>query len=844
MKLSKFLIITVLVLALTAVTVLALALTAQPAAANPGVDCYGVIGGTVWCDADGDGELDAGEAGIEGVKVTLENSWGYTATTHTDANGKYEFAALEVAPGVFEGLCADDYTVTVDPATLPAGLVPTYDYDGIGTLHTAEVTLPNYNSVIDSVDFGYTGCCAGVLVGIEVNKSGPTFGYVGDAPTYEYEVSNVGNAPLTDVSVSDDKCGAASYVSGDDGNNKLDPDEAWTFNCTYTPGFTFPGPLVNTATASGDHECGAVEDTDDYTLYPFILRKKLFLYWDSPANTVPYTVPDDTPFEVQLKKDGTLLDTFSISQSTPKNLWLSEGSYQFCEVNLPLGYLAGYECINHTTGLYPDWTHINAITFDLAIDKWGPDRACEGETITYFYEVTNAGPASVKPVVSDDICGTPTFTGGDTDGDGLIDPDETWTYECQYTVGTAGTTIVNVATVDDAANPHPESGKWLLGGDRDLTNNTDDWSVTPEVCVGVEFGSIGDFVWHDLFHSQYHQVDGIQDNGEPGINGVVVELRDSYGNVVTTTTTTDSPTTGLPGWYEFADLDAGTYTVKVADSNFEPGAVLDGWYASPPDRGDDALDSDGNATTHQATVTLATGEHNPTIDFGFFHTCIDLQKTGPVSVTIGANVTYHFVVINCGDLVHHGGAHVYDPLISLYGYHEIWNGVVWPGEVYEFDRTYTPSRDDCGELVNTATAVGHPKHPDGYYVDNVTDQASWTVIVECEPGGGQGCTPGYWKQKQHFDSWVTYKPGDWYNRVFEVRYYKTLLKALATGGGGEKALGRHAVAALLNAANPDINYLYTVDEVISMVQQAYATRNFEGVKNLFEAQNEAVCPLD
>ncbi|MGA9350609.1 MAG: SdrD B-like domain-containing protein, partial [Anaerolineae bacterium] len=279
--------------------------------------------------------------------------------------------------------------------------------------------------------------------------------------------------------------------------------------------------------------------------------------------------------------------------------------------------------------------------------------------------------------------------------------------------------------------------------------------------------SLGDYVWHDLFHSEDHQVDGIQDNGEPGINGVVVELRDSYGNVVTTTTTTDSPITGLPGWYEFANLDAGTYIVKVADSNFAPGGVLEGWYASPPDRGNDTLDSDGNATTHQATVTLAMGEHNPTIDFGFFQTCIDLQKTGPVSVTIGANITYHFVVINCGDLVLHGGAHVYDLLINPYGNHEIWSGVVWPGEVYEFDKTYTtgtggngykfdrtyisvtdsddagnswtvqvkcpPPQDECGDLINIATAVGHPLHPDGYYVADVTDEASWTVHVECPP---------------------------------------------------------------------------------------------------------------
>jgi hypothetical protein len=151
MKLNRLLIVMGLVLALTALTLMAV---------SAGVACEGSIGGTVWCDADCDGDLDADEAGIEGVKVTLEHPWGYTTETHTDANGKYEFAALEVAPGVFEGLCADDYTVTVDPSTVAGHLHATFDYDGIETPHTAEVTLPYYDSVVDNVDFGYGCVCA------------------------------------------------------------------------------------------------------------------------------------------------------------------------------------------------------------------------------------------------------------------------------------------------------------------------------------------------------------------------------------------------------------------------------------------------------------------------------------------------------------------------------------------------------------------------------------------------------------------------------------------------------------------------------------------------------------
>jgi len=48
-----------------------------------------------------------------------------------------------------------------------------------------------------------------------------------------------------------------------------------------------------------------------------------------------------------------------------------------------------------------------------------------------------------------------------------------------------------------------------------------------------------------------------------------------------------------------------------------------------------------------------------------------------------------------------------------------------------FDRAYTPGEDDCGELVNTATVVGQPMHPDGYFLPDVTDEDSWTIEVIC-----------------------------------------------------------------------------------------------------------------
>ncbi len=680
------------------------------------------------------------------------------------------------------------------------------------------------------------------------------------------------------------------------------------------------------------------------------------------------------------------------------------------------------------------------------------------------------------------------------------------------------------------------------------------------VDVEAQPASLGDFVWHDLYHGPGHLVDGIQDAGEPGFEGVVVNLLDADGNFLADTAT------DATGYYEFTDLAADTYIVEIDASNFDAAAPLEGYYATLGDAAGnslDAADSDGDITTHRShPVVLEAGEHDPTIDFGFFTTGIDLVKEAPEEVVAGEEIVYTFTVENTGDVVLHGGAHVYDPLLNPTGSHEIWGGVLQPGEVHTFTRSYqttagvtdidfdadafgtplaagtvvdtewaahgvtvtthdpadhpamifdsanptggdwdlgtanedfggpgrgrggeagrpgandTPldniliiSEDadssdpdddarggtliftfdsavdveavgvldiDCGEtggwiraydaaggiisatpiaslgnnsaqtvavgaenvsllkvhldssgavtdlllgggecsttVVNEAWAIGCPIGPYGG-LPNVRDDASTETDVVCETPaepaalgdlvwldadedgvqdageagvegvevtlfdagddgeagtaddvelatqttdgdgeyffdglaagtyfvqfaqpegydftaadqgddaldsdadaatgrtaavtlaagetnrtvdagvvaeqGGQGCTPGYWKQSHHLDDWTDYSPNDRFEDVFGVdaRCNWTLLEALKAGGGGEAALARHAVAALLNAAHPEIDYAYDADEVIAMVQHAYATGEFQSAKNALEQQNESGCEL-
>jgi hypothetical protein len=142
-----------------------------------------------------------------------------------------------------------------------------------------------------------------------------------------------------------------------------------------------------------------------------------------------------------------------------------------------------------------------------------------------------------------------------------------------------------------------------------------------------------------------------------------------------------------------------------------------------------------------------------------------------------------------------------------------------------------------GDQLTATTTVS-----DRFHFDQVR------VISHCPPPpppGDEGCTPGFWKQSQHFDSWTGFATTDKFEAVFGVNVPgdPTLLQALNAGGGGINALERHAVAALLNASSPDVDYPLTVSEVIANVQAAIANGTIEQTKNEFESFNELGCPL-
>ena len=112
-------------------------------------------------------------------------------------------------------------------------------------------------------------------------------------------------------------------------------------------------------------------------------------------------------------------------------------------------------------------------------------------------------------------------------------------------------------------------------------------------CEDLGSGVLGDRVWYDV------DGDGNESPEEPGLGDVTVQLYDGHGFRLPFTTT------GAAGAYTFDQLTAGTYVVEV-----HPGSL-------PANIMTPTFDADSVATMDWVAVTLADGETNLGIDFGY-----------------------------------------------------------------------------------------------------------------------------------------------------------------------------------------------------------------------------------
>jgi hypothetical protein len=351
-------------------------------------------------------------------------------------------------------------------------------------------------------------------------------------------------------------------------------------------------------------------------------------------------------------------------------------------------------------------------------------------------------------------------------------------------------------------------------------------------------GDVGDFVWCDVNDN------GAQDDGPTsGVNGVdvVIEcIRDVDGSLWTMTfTTTNSPVTALSGWYNFNAVPAGSCLAYVDPASIPAGKVLSDKACGGP------LEFYIGAGT--------SGNNNKNVDFclvedapppgaiGDFVWC-DLNNDG-VQDPGEPGVAGVVVDLSCAD----GSSN--STVTDSNGFYLFEN--ITPGVLctVSLDLSSLPSDKTPGDNCPTSSSVT--------VGPGETDLDQDFCLVEIPPDG-EGCTPGYWKT--HPNAWAPtgYMQVQSVQSVFSnASLYggiggATLREALAFSGGSGTAgaariLLRAAVASLLNASHPDVNFPWSAGDVIMDVNAALGSLDratMLALASTLDQDNNLGCPLN
>jgi len=296
----------------------------------------------------------------------------------------------------------------------------------------------------------------------------------GAAVTSAYLVTNPGNTPLSNVTVTDDKCGPVQPVpatganAGDaDGDGMLDVGEQWQFTCTRamtsSAGESEATTVTNTATVNGTDPAGTqVSDTADADVSLYVPGISLVkLVNGAKTTTVPVTDPltsvtysytatntGNTPLTgVQLSDDQQACANPTLTSDPNGNGVLDLGeSWTYSCTTAPAESVVNIATVEATP--------VNPVTGDPFADPNPPVTATDhaavtlidprlsltksvdrtvvfpGTEVTYTYVAENTGDAPLaKPDgqqdwITDSHCSPVAYDSSDTNGDGVIDPSE------------------------------------------------------------------------------------------------------------------------------------------------------------------------------------------------------------------------------------------------------------------------------------------------------------------------------------------------------------------------------------------------------------------------------------
>jgi len=282
---------------------------------------------------------------------------------------------------------------------------------------------------------------------------------VGDTVDWTYVVTNTGSAPLTDIIAVDYRAGGG-VTTLDCEQDALDPGE--DMECAIPPGVATPGQFVNYSGVVGTDPFGRrVADTDPshhFGAEPGIHLKKYTNGLDADEPPGPYIAVDD-PVEwtyVVTNTGNNTLQSIVVTDdpaqaiTCPGDTLAPAGEMTCTATGVAargqyenMATVVGEDSVGQTvTDTDPShyFGFLAAIDIEKATNGEDADQPTGpllpvGSEVTWTYVVTNPGDVPILNVdVTDDQGALPVFQGGDANGDDLLDPGETWTYEATGTV--------------------------------------------------------------------------------------------------------------------------------------------------------------------------------------------------------------------------------------------------------------------------------------------------------------------------------------------------------------------------------------------------------------------------
>ncbi|MCB1225566.1 MAG: putative Ig domain-containing protein, partial [Verrucomicrobiales bacterium] len=630
------------------------------------------LGNLVWSDNDQDGLVTAGELGIAGVAVKLQQAGLDIASTTTDANGNYLFTGL--APG--------DYTVFLpgsnwapgaplfgtapspgmDPASDPDDNVDNDD-DGFRqglSIFSHPITLANGTEPTDDGD----GNNGNLTVDFGVVEGTPGCG--------QFYAAHFGG-PLLELTA----LGAKKLLEDKSA-------ESGVFQVRRTPDGRLASISVTRGAVSAEYVLRVLNPANLQagTLdYPFTLPKTDYML---SSRFAPYAGKADLFYHMNLSEPGRVY----ISQVDPSSPGpLTDDGYVFLPDYNPNGqdFFVKDSIIYYPTNLSDQdgdsntWryqaydmdksTILQTTAEDIELgtmysadgmlvirgvgDRGKPTDSGTNHYIFFdFNDITKvnrdiwmkADSLSFDyPLPTND----PVVTGEDRSGFGPLYPNGDG-FVVSYTSDQETKSYSAIYYSDDLAN-------FYLVQNYAVLNRT--WTTLPEAYGTFEFLpacgepdeppspnidpelggnlALGNLVWKDTNNN------GAVDSGEEPITGVLVNLHVDDGDGVFNSTKdalVGTASTAIDGVYGFKGLPEADYWVRIDPANFAGGGALEGLESSTghvtgnsdldnQDHGQDNASS-GQFGVVSTIITLRTGTEptsedadantNLTIDFGFF----------------------------------------------------------------------------------------------------------------------------------------------------------------------------------------------------------------------------------